>query len=305
MNNSSGSESWRVVIVSATAMLAARLEQQLAARGHKVVGILTAPGPRGRRTDGYKEVAQLARPGLDVIVSNYPNRWADMVRPMRPDLLLCATFNWKLPPELLDVPRIGAINGHDSYLPLHRGRNATGWNLRRDMPLGFTVHYMSADFDTGPIIAQTQVPLTDDDYSAEQIFPKFLAATAPTFELAFDRLEAGEEPTPQDESKATEAGGEFEPEWREIDWNDTARHNFVKIRSWYGARDVPRGAFGDIDGQRSLITTARLADAQSDADPGTVLERRDDGTLLIQCGDGPLEILEWSSVDEKAGEDQR
>lgn len=297
MDTSSAPESWRVVIVSATAMIAARFEQQLAARGHKVVGMLTAPGPRGRRTDGYREIAQLAKPGLDVIVSNYPNRWADMIRPMRPDLLLCVTFNWKLPAELLEVPRLGAINGHDSYLPLHRGRNATGWNLRREMPLGFTVHYMTPEFDDGPIIAQTQVPITDDDYSAEQVFPKFMGAAAQTFGQAFDRLEAGEPPTPQDESQATYAGGEFESEWREIDWNDSARHNFVKIRSWYGARDVPRGAFGDIDGQRCLIRTARLSNTMSDAAPGTVVERRDDGSLLVQCGDGPLEILEWVPVE--------
>jgi methionyl-tRNA formyltransferase len=300
MSSGQTGDSWRVLIVSATAMIAARLEQQLAARGHKVVGMLTAPGPRGRRTDGYKEIAQLARPGLDVIVSNYPNRWADMVRPMKPDLLLCATFNWKLPPELLDVPRLGAINGHDSYLPLHRGRNATGWNLRYDMPLGVTVHYMSADFDTGPIVAQTQVPLTDDDYSAEQVAPKLMDAAARTFELAFDRLEAGVEPTPQDESQATYAGGAFEPEWREIDWSDPGRHNFIKIRSWYGARDVPRGAFGEIDGQRCLITTARLADVESDAAPGTVLERRDDGSVIVQCGGGrALEILDWSTIDDQ------
>ena len=297
MSTSQTAESWRVVIVTATAMIAARLEQQLSARGHRVVGMLTAPGPRGRRTDGYREVAQLARPGLDVVVSNYPGRWADMVRPMRPDLLLCATFNWKLPPALLEVPRLGAINGHDALLPLHRGRNATGWTLRRGNPHGFTVHYMAEDFDTGPIIAQNEAPITDDDYSIEQIIPKFMQTAARTFEEAFDRLERGEPPTPQDESQATYAGGAFEPEWREIDWNDPARHNFIKIRSWYGARDVPRGAFGEIDGERRLIKTVRLAGVQSAAAPGTVLERGDSGSLLIQSGDGVLEILDWSEAE--------
>jgi methionyl-tRNA formyltransferase len=294
MSESPAAAPWRVVIVSATAIIASRIEQQLAARGHKIVGILTAPGPRSRRTDGYKEIAQLARPGLDVIISNVPGRWADMIRPLRPDLLICATFNWKLPAELLAVPRLGAINGHDAMLPLHRGRNATGWNLRQDLPLGFTVHYMSEDFDSGPIIAQRELPLSDDDYSPEQIFPKFMAAVGQTFAEAFARLEAGEEPTPQDESKVTYAGGEFEPEWREIDWSDPARQTFIKVRSWYGARDVPRGAYGEIDGRRCLIKTTRLSDdTAAGAAPGAVLDRRDDGSLIIQCGDGPLEILDW------------
>jgi methionyl-tRNA formyltransferase len=50
----------------------------------------------------------------------------------------------------------------------------------------------------------------------------------------------------------------------------------------------------EIDGRQVLITATRLTGQQSNhAAPGTVLERCDDGSLLVQCGDGPLEILIW------------
>ncbi len=58
-------------------------------------------------------------------------------------------------------------------------------------------------------------------------------------------------------------------------------------------------AFGDIDGQRYLITATKLVREMShDLPPGSVIDRRDNGALLIQCGDGPLEILEWQPIPD-------
>ena len=88
---------WRVVLFTATAFAVPVLKERLRTRGHKLVGVVAALGPRSRRTNDYQDVAQHASPGLDVIVSNYPNRWADMIRPLRPDLLWCLSFNWKIP----------------------------------------------------------------------------------------------------------------------------------------------------------------------------------------------------------------
>lgn len=56
-----------------------------------------------------------------------------------------------------------------------------------------------------------------------------------------------------------------------------------------------------IDGQRHLVTKARLTRIVSNSvRPGTVLERWDDGTLLIPRGDGPLEILQWTTNEAGA-----
>lgn len=296
MKERSRNESWRVVLFTVVAPWIPQTEGWLTDRGHKLVGLVASPGPRSRRTDDYLHVAQYARPGVDLVITNYPNRMADMVRPMRPDLIICAGFNWKIPAAVLEIPRLGVLNSHDALLPKYRGRNALGWALRNDeSEHGATVHYMAPEFDSGAILSQRSYPIIDDDYSIQSIFPRFIAARTAAWGEALDHVAAGDPGTPQDESQATYTGGAFEPEWREIDWSESARQTFIKVRSWYGARDVPRGAFGDIDGERRLITATKLSNEQSNgAPPGTVLDRRDDGTLLIQCEDGPLEILEWS-----------
>ena len=69
------------------------------------------------------------------------------------------------------------------------------------------------------------------------------------------------------------------------------------MRSWVGFRDIPAGALGDIDGETVQITKTRLAPTglakQKPVQPGTVV-RRDDESLVVQCGDGPIAILSWS-----------
>lgn len=286
--------SLRVVAFTAAKDAIPLIEPLLTAKGHRLVGLVGAPGPRTRRTDDYLALGQYARPGVDVIISNHPGRWADMIRPLRPDLVMCLGFNWKFPVDLLQVPRLGVINLHDGLLPRYRGRCAFGWALRNEDDCGFTVHYMASEFDSGPILAQRIVNVTDDDHSILDIFPRVNTAISETFAEALDRVAADDPGMPQDEALASYAPGAFEPEWRYVDWTKPARDTFVKVRSWYGVRGVPLGALGEIEGQQALITATRLTGQQSnDAAPGTVLDRRDDGSLLIQCGDGPLEILTW------------
>ncbi len=289
--------SLRVVGMTVIGLFVPHMEDVLGQKGHRLVGVLTAPGPKSRRTDGYLDVAQHARPGLDVLVSNYPNRWADMIRPLKPDLIWVAAFNWKIPADVLGVPPLGVINRHDALLPKYRGRNATGWALRNDEPeYGVTVHYMTPNFDDGPVISQRHIPITDDDYDFESLRSSYIRAATEVALDALDKVAAGDPGIPQDESQATHTQGVFEPEWRHIDWTAPARNIFLQVRSWYGARDVPRGAFGKIDGETMLVTKTQLVDqSPTGLAPGTVIQRGADG-ILIQCGDRPLLLLEALTV---------
>lgn len=287
-------ERWRVVIFSVLSVPAGRLERDLAAAGHRVVGIVTAPGPRSRRTEDYREFAALARPGLDVIISNYPDRWAAMIAPLRPDLLITGGFNWIIPADVLAVPRLGAINFHDGLLPKYRGLNATGWALRNEEPqIGFTVHRMTPRLDDGPILAQGAMPLGDDD-DIDTVRTWQMTMVPRLLREALARIAADDPGTPQSEADAYVTPGQFEDAWRWLDWSQSARALHGQVRSWVGTRDEPRGALGYLDGVLTRVTkTALLPGATgADAPPGTIL-RGEGETLIVQCGDGPLRLLRW------------
>ena len=95
----------------------------------------------------------------------------------------------------------------------------------------------------------------------------------------------------------------FDDDWCEIDWSRPARAVHNQVRSWIGGRGTARGAFGALDGERVLITKTRLVDREAPTlAPGATL-RREDGTLLVGCGDRPLAILAWEPADaaDRAG----
>jgi methionyl-tRNA formyltransferase len=293
-------ESWRIAVFTNIpgGMIYSLVNEVVRPLGHRVVGVVTSPGPKRRRSSTYLEVVAAVTPGVDVIVSNHPERWAAMLAPLRPDLIISGGFPWRIPSEVIALPRLGAINMHPALLPRYRGPAAIEWALRNgDAELGFSVHRLAPDFDTGPILAQTRIPIADDD-DINSLVAKFGPVLPGLLGQALERVARGDPGEAQDEAEATYAGL-FDEEWRTIDWDQPARTIHNQVRSWIGQRDIPLGALGQIDGETLQITKTRLLPVESQpGEPivaGTVL-RRDDERMVVQCGDGAIEILKWSPI---------
>lgn len=293
-------EGWRVILFMRSPLwdLYQRLDGMLTTMGHRLVGVVTSPGPKSRRTTAYLEVVAQTRPGVDVFVSNHPERWSAVLDPLRPDLIIVAGFSWRLPQDVLDLPRLGAINLHNAPLPRYRGRGdyIIPWVFRNDeRDLGATIHRMAAEFDTGPILAQGAIPIGDDD-DMQSLLPPYLDLIFDLLPTALGRIANGDPGDPQNEDEATYSTV-FEEEWRAIDWSQPARDIHNKVRAWNSVGDdtpFPHTALGVIDGVERQILKTRLTEdnGRSSAPPGTVLNR-DGETLLVQCGDGPLQILRY------------
>jgi methionyl-tRNA formyltransferase len=294
------SDSWRVIVVTNVpgGMIYKKVDQAVRSLGHRVVGVLTTPGPKRRRSNSYLDVVAAVSPGVDVLVSNHPERWAAMLAPLQPDLIICGGMPWLLPEDLVALPRLGAINLHPALLPRYRGPYAIEWGLRNGDPeAGFTAHWIGPEFDTGAILSQVSFPIGDDD-DIDALLGRFGEVLPELIVAALERVATGDPGDPQDESQATYAGL-FEDSWRQINWQEPARVVHNQVRSWTGVRDIPKGAIAEVDGERLLIFRTRLAPdlpaAANGATPGTVVQR-DDQRLVVQCGDGPLVLLAWEPV---------
>jgi methionyl-tRNA formyltransferase len=76
------------------------------------------------------------------------------------DLIVLADYGRIIPAAVLDMPRHGALNIHPSLLPRHRGAAPVpGAILAGDTLTGVTLMRMDEGLDTGPIVAQCEVPL--------------------------------------------------------------------------------------------------------------------------------------------------
>jgi methionyl-tRNA formyltransferase len=74
---------------------------------------------------------------------------AGLLRALEPDVVLCFGLPWKIPQEVLDVPRFGIVNQHPAPLPRYRGPILMSWALREgDDEFFITWHRMDADLDT-------------------------------------------------------------------------------------------------------------------------------------------------------------
>ena len=94
-------ESWRIVVFTNIpgGVIFSLVDGVVRPLGHRVVGVVTSPGPKRRRSPAYLEVVAAVPPGIDVIVSNHPERWAAMLAPLRPDLIISGGFPWRIPPR--------------------------------------------------------------------------------------------------------------------------------------------------------------------------------------------------------------
>jgi methionyl-tRNA formyltransferase len=286
----------RVVIISMAPKAVGGYAQLLQALGHETAGVLTMRN--SRRLEAVPQVIENTPVGIDTVVVGSKERVAPLLRSYEPDLALCSGFGWKLDAEALAVPRLGIVNGHPSLLPRWRGPNPFAWTLRSgDAELGFTFHLMDEGFDTGPILAQGSVPLTADD-SMSTLFERLPELAGRLLPKALARIEAGDRGDPQPDEGATYAP-RFEDDYAEIDWRRPAREVHNQVRSWF----LPTvsgimGPLTTLDGERVRVLETKLVDAEASSEPGTILERDDEG-LLVACGDGAIRVLRTEPATSK------
>ena len=198
---------WRIVVISAVLPVAEPLIEYLREMGHEPVAWLLArrpkkfhelpPPPWGDITD------RNAPAGVSVIFARDKDAVAPLLRGLEPDVVLCWGFSWKLPQEALDVPRLGSVNQHPALLPRHRGPIPSAWALREgDGEFGITWHRMDAELDTGPILAQSTLPIKDEWTTIFEMGPSILQATFELLPQVFERLAAGDPGDPQSERRS-------------------------------------------------------------------------------------------------------
>ncbi len=102
-------------------------------------------------------------PLLGVVDVNGPQAHGRLAS-WKPDLLVSANLNQRVTKRTMALARLGAINVHGALLPRYRGLFPYFWVLANgEAETGVTVHWMDERFDTGPVILQERIAITDDD----------------------------------------------------------------------------------------------------------------------------------------------
>ena len=112
----------------------------------------------------------------------------------RIDLICLAGFMRLLTPWFVERWRDRLINIHPSVLPAYKGLDTHARALADGVRWhGCTVHYVRAEMDAGPIIAQAVVPVRPDD-TAETLADRVLAAEHRLYPMAMRLVAEGRAP---------------------------------------------------------------------------------------------------------------
>jgi methionyl-tRNA formyltransferase len=199
------------------------------------------------------------------------------------DAAVVVAYGLILPPPVLAAPRLGSINVHASLLPRWRGAAPIQRAiLSGDRETGISIMAMDEGLDTGPVLLQAVVPITDRT-TAEALHDRLAALGASLLVAALDGLAAGTlHPVPQPAEGVTYAAKLGREDGR-INWAAGASAIARQVRAlapWPGAWfDGPR----DKAAERIKVLDVEAADPPGPGvPPGTVLDER----FTIACGAG-------------------
>ncbi|HEX9387591.1 MAG TPA: methionyl-tRNA formyltransferase [Anaerolineales bacterium] len=233
------------------------------ANAYQVVGVVTQPdraSGRGRKLTPppVKLLAQeLNIPVIQPEKLRQPEAM-EQLRTWNPDLIVVAAFGQILKKDVLYLPRFGCINVHASLLP--RWRGAAPINaaiLHGDEETGVTIMKMDVGLDTGPILTQRSIALTQED-TAGSVFEKLSHFGADLLiETLPDYLSGKIQPAPQREEGMTYAPM-LKKEEGQLDFTRPADELERRVRAF----NPWPGTFMDFDGTLLKIHRAHVADGE-------------------------------------------
>ena len=153
---------------------------------------------------------------------------------------------------------------------------------------GVTTMLTDIGLDTGDILLKKETEIGENE-TAGELFDRLAEMGAELLKKTIEALERGElKPIKQNEAEATKCGM-IKKEYGHIDFSrgKDAVHNLVR-----GMNPWPC-AYAMLEGEAVKIWKTRHSDAEpSRGEPGLILRADRFNGILVDCGDGVIEILE-------------
>jgi len=204
------------------------------------------------------------------------------IRALEPNIIAVAAYGQILPPDVLEIPKIGCLNLHASLLPRWRGAAPIQAAIvAGDRETGITVMYMDEGLDTGDIMLQRKTTILPSD-TGRSVHDRLANIAPDTLLNALRLLAEGNAPRiPQDNTLATYAP-KLKREDGKIDWSESADVIERKIRAF----NPWPGAYMTIDGRNLKIFSGSVVDLNGK--PGQILSGEKE--LVIAAGKGALSL---------------
>ncbi|MBP0016588.1 MAG: methionyl-tRNA formyltransferase [Cyanobacteria bacterium SBLK] len=204
---------------------------------------------------------------------------------MEPDFIVSTNWRYRIPSKILRIPKIAALNVHDSLLPNYAGLSAEYWVIRNnEKQTGVTVHIMSDIMDAGPIVLQESVLINNDDTSFDvarkqlRVYPKIIIEALTEFS------NPGFTPKLK-ELKEYKRYHRITKRDRRIQWEKSPQEIYNMFRAH---RDPTPNCFFLWKNKKFWIKSLAYSDCSYCGEPGRVVTHLDEGVGVV-TGSGVLD----------------
>ncbi len=216
--------------------------------------------------------------------------FVQLLKDDEPDLIIVATYDRRIPREIIDIPLLGAVNIHPSLLPKYRGPCPEFWAVRNgEIETGVTIHYLDDAFDTGDILMQEKMPIAHED-TLGMVLYRF-ASTATRMVVGFiDGVNKGSIPKAQAQNDAVATDAPLaKAEDLRIVWQDSAESIYNLIR----AANPVGGAWTTFRGFQLKVWHAVLSEVPEPLkakEPGSICLAPESQSLFVRTSDAAIEL---------------
>lgn len=280
--------------------------------GYDIVGVVTNPDkPKGR---GMKMIASpvkefAVQKKLKVYQPQKIRQNIEFINEMKqlnPDVICVVAYGKILPKELLDIPKLGAINVHGSLLPKYRGAAPIQWAiLNGDTQTGITTIYMDVGMDTGDIILDKVVKIDEDETTGE-LWERLSKIGANLLVETLKKVENGTAPRKKQGDNYTMAPM-LTKEIAKINWDNSTAY---EIKNLVRGLNPIMGAYCYINDKKIKFWKVKVIEYNdfthmfdiNDVEkikPGRVIVSDQKHGLYIKCKDAIISVLEIQAENSR------
>tara|TARA_X000000950_G_C13894936_1_gene652447 strand:- start:2299 stop:3045 length:747 start_codon:yes stop_codon:yes gene_type:complete len=119
------------------------------------------------------------------------------------DWIFLAWWPHLIKQDIIDIPKFGVINTHNSLLPFNRGVHPNFWAIVEEKQYGVSMHLVTKGVDDGDVISQIKIPY-DWTINGDQLYELGMKSLERLFEETYPKIRKNNfVPIPQDNSLMT------------------------------------------------------------------------------------------------------
>lgn len=264
--------------------------ERLGHSAHKIVACVTPPDKEKGRglkltVSPIKDYAlENQIPILQPVTLKAPDV-INKLKSFNPDLFVVIAYGKILPPEVLAIPYICAMNVHGSLLPKYRGAAPINWAiLNGEEETGLSIIKMSSTMDAGDIFSQVKISIEEKE-TALSLRVKMMAQGPDFLVKTIQSIEENNYTLTVQNSKDVTLAPKLTKELGKIDWEKSALQIDRLVRGLYPWPS----AYTFYKGKMLKILKAEVASSYQSSVPGQVLDIQHD-SIGVSCAQGGLLI---------------